>query len=225
MRRARLLFALACAVCAACKPEHSGPPCRPEAGFDRSKVIKVLNANRPAVIHNDLPLSKLAEMSPLIGSEKGKLQGLTSVDHSMAVRFRPGIEGESPACVWFEQLTVDVTPAAVDILVPSEYPPGSCEYEAVLAHEREHEAVHRELLEKTAIEVRGVLDRFADLPTRGKPAMAATRKGVEAELSTMISHEIEPAFERFKAELAERQAALDAPGTYAWVRKRCTGWK
>ena len=46
-------------------------------------------------------------------------------------------EESGRTCVWLEELIVDMTPASVEIFVPSDYPDGSCEYDAILVHEKE----------------------------------------------------------------------------------------
>lgn len=175
------------------------------------------------MLHNELSLAELARLSSDVGS--GKLQGLTSVEHGMAVRSRMGFSGDNPACVWFDELVVDLTPTSVDILVPSEYREGSCEHDAVLAHEREHEQIHRALLQAAAARIRERLAAARWLPARGNPIIAKDRKTASEELSQKAARVFRPPYEDFKEELPRQQASLDTPSHYDWVRRRCRDWK
>ena len=129
------------------------------------------------------------------------------------------------ACVWFDWIEVDMTPERTEIYVPSEYPAGSCEYEAVLVHEREHERVHRERLAAAAEEIRAALSAAKWIPAKGNPLDAANKEEAEAALEQRVQNVARPVYAKFKADLGAAQAELDTPALYQWVTKRCQGWK
>ena len=218
----RRLLPLLLAAAAACGAGADGPPCKTDPSFDRSPVFKVRLENRPTEIKRPA-FSELQSVLPT--SVQGQTQGLTEVEHNLAVRSRLGFSGKAPACSWFEEVVVDLTPAAVRILAPSEYADDSCEYAAVLEHEREHERVHRELLDETASELRFALAAADWLPAKGNPIELPDRKAAEEELPKRLDKVVRPVYEKFRARLEEQQAELDKPGHYEWAKKRCKGWK
>lgn len=199
--------------------------CPHDPGFDRSKVVRVRADVPPAVLRRDLDLAALeAESHGSAGA--GKQQGLTEVEHRLALRTRVNMETKRDrACVWFDEVSVDLTPASIQIFVPREYPEDSCESLAVLAHEREHERVHRERLAQAAKEIEAALTAAKWLPARGNPLEAADRAEAEAALNAKIRKVVTPVYEKYKEDLALAQAELDRPDLYQWVSKRCAGWK
>ena len=122
--------------CGRGREARSGSACPHDPGFDRSKVVNVRADVRPTVLRRDLSLAEIAaETHGPPGA--GKPQGLTEVDHQLAFRTLVDMETvRGRACVWFDTVQVDLTPASIRIFVPREYPENSCEYLAVLAHER-----------------------------------------------------------------------------------------
>jgi hypothetical protein len=209
----------------ACRDTVPESACPHDPGFDRSKVIRVRAGEPPAVLRRDLDLAAIAkESAGSVGA--GRAQGLTEVDNQLA--FRTLVNGETArgrTCVWFDEVNVDLTPASVQIFVPREYPEGSCEYDAVLAHEREHERVHRERLAAAAREIERALTEARWLPARGNPLEAEDRASAEAALNVKLRKVVTPVYERYKAELGSAQSELDRPELYQWVSKRCAGWK
>jgi hypothetical protein len=223
----RIAAVLAFLLIAGCgrKDPAAGSACPHDPGFDRSKVIRVLARVPPAVVRRDLDLNALAVESH--GSTgAGRPQGLTEVEHRLA--FRGLVDAETSrgrTCVWFDEVTVDLAPASVQIFVPREYPEDSCEYTAILVHEREHERVHRERLEAAAKEIEDALTAAKWLPARGNPLEASDRAAAEAALNAKIRKVVTPVYEKYKEDLAAAQAELDKPELYQWVSKRCSAWK
>ncbi|MDD5304572.1 MAG: hypothetical protein PHS14_15860 [Elusimicrobia bacterium] len=201
------------------------PACPHDPGFDRSKVIRVRADIPPAAVRRDLGLAALeAESRAAAGA--GKQQGLTEVEHQLAFHTLVNMEtARGRACVWFDEVRVDLTPASIQIFVPREYPENSCESLAVLEHEREHERVHRERLAAAAREIEAALTAAKWLPARGNPLEAADRASAEAALNAKLRKVVTPVYEKYKEDLALAQAELDKPERYQWVSKRCSGWK
>lgn len=221
----RIAVVLALAL-AGCKGDSRGEStaCPHQPGADRSDFIRVTGDFPPTVLRRDLDLAGLAVESG--GVSGARPQGLTSVGHQL--RFQSRVNAETTrgrSCVWFEQVTVDLTPSSVQIFVPKEYPDGSCEYDAILAHEREHERVHRETLTAAAAEIHAALQSADWLPARGNPLETGDRAAAQAELEAKIRRVVEPVYASYKEKLALAQADLDRPDLYQWVSKRCAGWK
>lgn len=209
-------------ACGRAEPEAA---CPHDPAFDRSGVIRVRAADRPAVLRRDLGLAEIArEAGGSAAAERP--QGLTVVENQLAFRTRVNMEtSRGRTCVWFDEVHVDLTPASVSIYVPREYGENSCESMAVLEHEREHEAVHRERLAAAVVEIERALKDARWLPARGNPLETEDRASAEAELNAKIRKVVTPVYERYKEELGRAQAELDRPDLYQWAAKRCAGWQ
>lgn len=219
-------FAVLALVLAGCgKSDPRGEQaCPHNPGADRSALIRVTGGFPPTVLRRDLDLKELAVESGGAGGVRP--QGLTAVGHQL--RFQSLVDAETAlgrTCVWFDQVTVDLTPSSIQIFIPKEYPDGSCEYEAILAHEREHERVHRETLTAAAADIHAALEAATWLPARGNPLETGDRAAAEEELKAKIRRVVEPVHASYKEKLALAQADLDRPDLYQWVSKRCSGWK
>jgi len=222
----RLAAVLSLLLAACGKSEApSGSACPHTPGAHRSRLVEVTTNFPPTALRRDLDLNALAVEAR--GSTGGdRPQGLTAVSHQL--NFRSLVNAETArgrTCVWFDKVTVDLTPASIQIFIPKEYRDGSCEYHAILAHEREHERVHRESLLAAAGEIRTALAAADWLPARGNPLETADRATAEAELNAKIRKVVAPVFASYKEKLGSAQADLDRPDLYQWVSKRCAGWK
>lgn len=230
MRPPRIL-ALAVLAAAACGrgAPASGPACPHDETLGREAPFEVVIASAPTRIRRDLDLAGLTRIQ---GAETlgpgGKLEGLTVVEHQLA--YKTGIALSKPlfggpACAWIDKLTVDLTPKSITIYVPSDYPEDGCESEQILAHERQHEDIHRDTLAEYADLMRRALGKADWLPARGTPLAVADRAEAERRVEEMVDKITKPVYGDFKEELKKRQAVLDVPENYNWVSLRCRHWK
>lgn len=221
--RPALALCVALAACGPGKPDAA--PCSHDPSFDRSSLVRVRLEIPPAALREDVDLPALGALSGGL-VDAGKLQGLTLVEHQVSFRAAMSLaKGLSRTCAWFDSVHVDMSPASVEIFVPKEYPRGSCEYDAVLAHEREHERVNRERLEAAARAVTEALESARWLPAKGNPIEVSDPASTEAALNEKIRKVVHPVYDGFLESLRREQAFLDKPELYQWVSKRCQGWK
>lgn len=230
--RARPVLVLAVLACAACDrlpPALGGQACAENPEYDRAAPTFVVSSPPATVIRHDVSLEGIARLP---GTEAlgpgGKLQGLTIVHHQLS--YKTGIALThplfgGPRCAWIDKLTVDLTPDKIEIYVPSEYPEGSCEYDQILLHERQHEDTHRDALRTAADEMRRALAADADLPARGRPIAVGDRPEAENRIEELVDEAAKPVYARFKEELKKRQAVIDLPENYRWTQQRCQNWK
>ena len=216
--------ALLLAACGRREPA-SNNACPHDPSFDRSKFVRVRADIPQAVLRRDLDLAGLAKESSGYAGP-GRSQGLTEIEHQLRFSSRIQLEtSKGRTCVWMEEVGIDLTPATVQIFIPREYPDGSCEYDAILTHEREHERVHAEHLSAAAVEIRDALIGAKWLPAHGNPLETADRGAAEAALNAKIRKVVTPVYDKYKEKLGSAQADLDRPDLYQWVSKRCSGWK
>lgn len=226
MRRAAAALALALAACGrtddpsvvACPRDAALPPIR----------TRVFLRRLDTVVRGDLSRAEIAALRGPGADEGGRLQGLMRADLKLGMTYETGAIHSRRAgrsCAWLEAVTVDLTPAAYEILVPREYPPGSCEYEAVFEHEREHEAAHRRLLDRAKEEITAALASASGLPGPGSPVEQAEGEPAGPRLGELARKVVEPVYARYKEELAADQDSLDLPQRYQAVTERCSNWR
>lgn len=226
--RARSLACTALVAAAACgRAPSGGAGCPPDPSKARAPVFEVVVSSKPTQVRRDLDMAALARL-PHSENLDGKLQGLTVFQHRLAVRTeiavtRPFFGGQ--ACAWLERVTVDLTPVQAVIYTPSDYAEDSCQTEQILAHERQHEETHREVLAEEAESMRRALAAAADLPGPGAPLPAADRPDAERLLGQRVDEAASPVYAGFLEELGRRQAVIDLPENYRWVARRCPSWK
>lgn len=215
--RAAAALLLALAACG--KAPSAG--CPQDPSFDRSGLVKVRLVMPPAAVRRDLDLAGIDRLS---GGDNP--QGLTTVDHSTDIGLRLRREtGRGRACAWLESVEIDLSPRSIAIYVPREYPEGTCEDAAILAHEREHERVHREKLEEAAAKVRTALAAASWLPAKGNPIVSPDQLETEAALDAKVREVLLPLIGDYEEGLKAAQAELDTPALYHWTTERCSGWK
>ena len=223
------LAVLSAAACGRGSPFGGGPACPHDLDLDRTADSSVVSASVPEVVRHDLTRAEVARLS---GTEAlgpgGKIRGLTLVHHQLSYKTSIALTHPlfgGPRCAWLEKLTVDVTPDKIEIYVPKEYPENSCEYEQILAHERTHEKIHRDVLAQTADDMRRALAKAVYLPARGTPLTVADRPEAERRIEAMVDKAAKPVYAEFKETLKERQAVIDLPKNYLWTQQRCSNWK
>lgn len=226
MRRSALLLAALAAACAKGPPGQACP--HDPSRYEDMPVEVVFSFPEPGV-RRDL---SVAELGRYPGSEGlgpgGKLQGLTvgrqELRYKTAIAVRPKLFG-GPSCAWLERLSVDVSPRSVEILVPKEYPPGSCQDEQILEHERSHVDTMRDELALAAADVRLALRKADFLPGRATPLAVGDRAEAERRIEAMVDKAVKPVYDAHMAKLKERQAVIDLPENYRWTSSRCAAWR
>lgn len=230
MKRLALLLPLAASL-AACGSGSGGPDdgavCAHDLSAPRVPDFEVTAGTTPTVVRRDVDM---AGMQRLNGAETvgGKLQGLTEVEHRFGYRTQIALKPrlfKEKSCAWLEKVTVDLTPSEVTIFVPKEYDPDSCEYEEIMTHERQHEEIHRRLLQDEAADMRRALAKADYLPARGTPLAVYNRAEADARVEAMIEKNLRPSYAAFKEALAKENAVIDMPDNYKWTSLRCAHWK
>lgn len=226
--RALLLGALALAACGGPEVIDFGVPPRPKyTGKQKFYRFRVLATADPVRIRRDLPLAEVAKLPGAAGRGL-KTQGLTLIKHSLATHtnFKTSSGGgDAVVSAWFDDLILEVSISSTVIFIPSEYAPGTCEYEAILVHERGHGKYAREHAAEFARELEDALSHAEGLPTRSSPLVASDQASAADALARAVSRVTDPVYARYEKEEERGQAALDRPDPYDAVYRRCTGWK
>jgi hypothetical protein len=126
-------------------------------------------------------------------------------------------------CFWITRFDVSLRYRSVDVFVAKEYPVGSCPYNAILAHEREHVGVSRRNLKKFAPRVRRTLTSLR-IPTGKAPAMVVSAKQARKEVKAIANELLQPIYKDMMKTLVGAQKVVDTPQAYARVRRKCKNW-
>jgi hypothetical protein len=210
----------ACAPSSQYLPGAAAPP-RGRSRFHRFRVV--VTAATPQIRH-DLTQK---EISRLPGAPRHlKTQGLTTIRHSMATHTRfSTAQGQSSVYAWFDEVILEVAVSSTVIHIPKEYAPGSCEYEAALAHERLHGRSARVQAAALAEKLEAALAVAEGMPTRINPVISDSFEAASARLKETVAKVVDPIYEDYEKIEAESQLALDRPDLYDAVYKECSGWK
>lgn len=116
------------------------------------------------------------------------------------------------------RIDVNLYYAPIVIYVSREFPPGSCSYREVLAHEMRHLQTYQDFLPKAEAIVRARLAaRFAGKPLYAPIGQARSLLQREVDRSWM------PYIKREMEKVEALQAAIDTPQEYARLGKVCAG--
>lgn len=149
--------------------------------------------------------------------------GLTVAD--LAMRFETKFYyGEAQTvghCAALVEAKVIVGYPEITVYVGSEYPEGSCEYETILAHEQEHVAINRAVLQAYQGEFDAALRRVL----RANKAIYTLRKE-EARSAYILElqRQLEPVAAAMVAERNQKNGAIDTQDNYRRLQSQCSNW-
>jgi hypothetical protein len=185
-----------------------------------NKSVSVLSAQQNGYsVDNHLSYRALTAMKGAAGPNSYVL-GLTKTESRVAIASDGGMLSDPLTgyeCV-SPQVTVKLSYAPVLIYVGSEFPPGSCGYNEILAHEFRHMKAYMDHLPRVEQTVRAALARRYG----GKPLYAP---GGTARVA--LAREIDTGWLPYiKAEMAsveKLQATIDSPAEYLRLSRACNG--
>jgi len=126
--------------------------------------------------------------------------------------------------MWIDSMTVEFTYNTLNVFVSSAYPENSCQYEQILAHEKQHVEINREVYKEFQEKMQERMAAVTGLPTPSHPITTLNWDEGKETMGKMISDTVNPVFEDFEAELARRNGLLDSPDNYAELKNRCSSW-
>ena len=124
-------------------------------------------------------------------------------------------------CVALAEAKVTVGFSDLRVYISSDYAEGSCEFDAVLAHEQEHVQANRGILEGYKAKLRAVLKRMR----RGKKVIFVHHKAATRSAYILyLRHQFKPLLAEMKAVLARKNSAIDTKENYRRVLALCDNW-
>lgn len=188
--------------------------------------VLVLGHLVPTVYHHELTTAQIEAMGGLKAPSRNSQEpGLTVFDVQMAYQVGSEVRmhGKEPMRAWIKKLQVDFSLKVMEVYVSSQYPVGSCQYKAVLAHEKTHVAINQKTYRKYMAILKRELGRLA-LPTPARPWRVASEGEVDARAGALIQPVLDRVQAGFVAENKRLNARIDTPASYAKISRKCKGW-
>lgn len=149
--------------------------------------------------------------------------GMTSFAYEtrVAVRLRTLDMGDGTLCAQLDSALGGLMVTDLTVHVAREHRPGTCQHQAILAHELEHADIARQAVARHLPALREALDRAA----RGLPPLRVKRGDdpVPAVTRLLLEAVARPA-QAMEREMAARHATLDSPGSYLASSRLCPSW-
>jgi hypothetical protein len=124
-------------------------------------------------------------------------------------------------CVYLDSAEIAIGYPEVQVFVSSDYPEASCEYQAVLAHEMEHVAVNRQVLDAHEAPVRKALARIL----RSKRSLVVYNKSsARAAFIREFELGLKAALAALAADHDRLNAKIDSESSYRRVFEQCSDW-
>jgi len=179
-----------------------------------------VKVNEPQ-IDNTLTQSALQQLAG-VAYHRGRAEGLykakIAADTAVFV-WRRGDRGDT--CLWIEQAMVTITTPLRKIYIVRDRHPGTCNYEAVLGHERKHQAVDDALLREHVPLIRAKVEAaIAALPAT-RPVPLAQADAEERRLVAIVKDSADRAVKAMSSMGQARQANVDSAEEYRRIAAAC----
>lgn len=129
--------------------------------------------------------------------------------------------GSKTACIQPTRIIATLGFRALSVFVASEYPPGSCPFEAVREHEEAHVAIHRQALDAYAKRAQDVLGREA---ARIRPIATENPENAQQAILARLNAAMNKVFTDYNAYSRRENAKIDTRESYARTKALCADW-
>lgn len=134
------------------------------------------------------------------------------------------VESGGSACVRMKEVAVQFY-AYPSIHVASNFPRASCEYNAVMNHEKKHVATLRQFIREYAPKTESAVKQLLSaMDTAIGPISPAQSAQAQQKLQSDLYGYLQTYQSRIIPVLSRRQQAIDSPSEYARVTALCSGW-
>ncbi|MEP3247719.1 MAG: hypothetical protein ABJN40_07665 [Sneathiella sp.] len=154
---------------------------------------------------------------------KGRLLGLTFTD--VAPQLGVEVEGRQmqngDLCVRLTQVTFQFGIRRAEIFVDRQYKAGTCNFKAILAHEKEHMKINLAVQKRYEKKLRKKLQIQAG---KIRPHLAGSVKSAAQKISAKLTKDLKPLMAQFQKTKRKENLKIDTPKSYQKVRSRCANW-
>ena len=158
-----------------------------------------------------------------IGGVHAEALGVTYATPEFNIEASSRIESRESgrACVYLSKVTVELGFRDLDVYVASEYPPGTCEYKAILDHENQHVAINTQALSTHAPRMRLALERILG---EERPVATGEPNRVTKQILDRITQRMGESLQAFYKEMDTRNGILDSASNYEAIANICRDW-
>lgn len=129
----------------------------------------------------------------------------------------------SLACVSLDKIEGQFV-AYPSIMIARNFPKGSCEYNAVLGHEKKHVRTLLNFQKEYAPKFKSRLTKIVRYNKEPKIVSISQVEQAQAQIQDDIMRGIKEYFEQIRPVVQKRQKEIDSPEEYARVKKLCGRW-
>jgi len=192
-------------------------------------VLEIISAPAPLQIFHDHSTAQITAMrhthypsgmhlhSPGITVAESEMK----TDYQMEYRRR---EGTSLYLLWATSVTVVFEYTKMDVYVSSQYGEGSCEYNQILAHEKQHVAINEKTLDQYKAMLASALKSSTRIPSQAHPLTVRSVSEGKALVSQRVAGIVNPYFKRFRQSVQAANSKIDTLSNYRRIQERCHGW-
>lgn len=212
------------AVMAAALPVAAGAAECSMPGHGGMPQVRVVASMVAPVRRHDRSKGELSAANPALRqgqSEAGLTSSRAGYDILPQVWVR-ALDADT-TCVAVQSVEVDWRIAMLIIDIASDYPEGSCPYQAIKDHENQHVAITRAVFARAAVELRRRMDdavRQFDRPVVVAAPAGAAAQAVAARLQRVVL----AVADAYQEDARRANATIDTPASYARVQARCHDW-
>ena len=150
--------------------------------------------------------------------------GLTEMrlSHRLSATFRIcSVVGRKNHCVYLAKVSLEAGFPDTKLFIAREYPPGSCEYQAIYAHEAEHVGILNAHQKYYLPILRTDLQRFAQSI---KPGSGHKAEREQKKIMRQLDQWVKRKIRRLENSLKSDHAAIDSEDNYAKIQANCHKW-
>lgn len=125
-------------------------------------------------------------------------------------------EGLGKACYWIEEINFDWV-LEPTIFIAKEYKRGSCKYNTIIAHERQHVEIDIAILKKYKNIIKKNLRKQVESPI----STGLTRLNNNINLLNLVEKKLNPVIEAMVRERKKRQSGIDTVAEYTRLANKC----
>jgi len=208
-------------------PAFAAPSCiRPPGVGEPSLDFQVREAQ--VMLHHEVDLFGLPRLQGHMESVPSgwAIQGLTlaSDQVSLQAAWKLAPQPDGGVCLWIEKVTAVLGMPEQRVYIASDYQPGSCEYEAILAHERQHVEINRRTLHDHADGIRRAL---WDGIRQSSPLYLSVKPSDNQLIPRRLMSYLSGETQRLQSDLRQRNGAIDTLDAYRRQQQAsgCKHWR
>jgi hypothetical protein len=150
----------------------------------------------------------------------GTMQG--NVDLRWFINYQV-TEVSNGTCFWVASADVELSYHQLDVNIAAEYKPGSCQYAAILDHEKQHVRVAQKIMSPYAQQIKQALTTLS-IPTPDLPSVADSPEQAREEVQEVFRRVLLPVRDQMNKLVRARQAEVDTLQNYRRTFKQCRRW-